>query len=107
MPGQPSKRFNSHNLTLDKKVELSICYSVSILRPRIPRITNDLIWMNFCVDLLITNSHINNSLVAMVRQKVKVKLFFLNIKEVIHMNHFQFYNKISRSHANKNPSNND
>ena len=63
--------------------------------------------MNFCVDLLITNSHINNSLVAMVRQKVKVKLFFKNIKEVIHMNHFQFYNKISRSHANKNPSNND
>ena len=43
----------------------------------------------------------------MVLQKVKVKLFFLNIKEVIHMNHFQFYNKISRSHANKNPSNND
>ena len=43
----------------------------------------------------------------MIRQKVKVKLFCKNIQEVIHMNHFQFYNKISRSHANKNPSNND
>ena len=61
--------FNSHNLSLDKNIGLSICYSVSILRPWTPSITNDAIGMNFYVDLLITSSHINNSLAAMVRKK--------------------------------------